>query len=72
MAIEIGCRPKHWSLTANVPICKNRTQMQKYADQPSAAMVESVVPPCRFIDKLDYVYEEFELEDDGIVEKSGM
>ena len=61
MAIENGCRPKYWNLTANVPYCTTTTQMKKFKDQPTQAMIESHSSPCRFIDRLDYIYEELDV-----------
>ena len=60
MAIENGCYPKYWNLTANVPYCENTMQLKRFKDQPTQAMIESHSSPCRFIDRLDYIYEELD------------
>ena len=65
MAEDAGCIPKYWNLTIKVPFCTNTTQMEKFADQPSPAMVESLNPPCKMIDRLDYSYEEIDEENSG-------
>ena len=64
MMIKVGCRPIHWSVVSNIAICTNQSQMQKFEEELTIAMVESLDPPCRSIDQLDYIYEEFDEQDD--------
>lgn len=35
-------------------------QLKRFKDQPTQAMIESHSSPCRFIDRLDYIYEELD------------
>ena len=58
MILETGCRPMHWKLTSNFPLCGNATQMKRFMKQPTISMIESLSPPCKSIDRLDYVYSE--------------
>ena len=65
MAMQAGCRPKYWNLSADVPICTQTTQMKQFSDQPLPGQIESLSPPCKSIDRLDYVYEEADLDDEA-------
>ena len=56
MMTEAGCRPPHWSPYSNLPICSNATQMKRFASQPRSF----VHPPCKNIERVDYVYEEID------------
>ena len=58
MMLETGCRPIHWNSTIELPICSNATQMKVFARDPMVAMIESLYPPCKSIDLLDYIYME--------------
>ena len=65
MAMQAGCRPKYWNLSADVPICTQTIQMKQFSDQPLPGQIESLSPPCKSIDRLDYVYEEADLDDEA-------
>ena len=57
---KVGCRPPHWETTSNLSLCSNEFQMKPFAEQPSTIEVESFPPPCKVIDRLDYVFSEFD------------
>lgn len=56
--VQTGCRPPHWRTTLNLPICRNATQMKIFSRQPSTAKVEMYDPPCKVVERLDYIYHE--------------
>ena len=56
MMLQTNCRPVHWNSTLDLPICSNATQMKVFARQPTIGMIESLNPPCKSIDRLDYSY----------------
>ena len=58
---RIGCRPPHWTTRLNLSVCSDTTKMKKFVRQPSYAIIESFHSPCRIIDQLDYLYQEYDL-----------
>ena len=55
---EIGCRPPHWNTTSDLPTCHDAIRMKSFSKQPKTFEIESFDPPCRVINRLDYIYEE--------------
>ena len=66
MMKESGCHPPQWRETyawntsLDLPLCQNTSQMKIFAEQPTIAKIESLMPPCRSIDRLHYHYHEKE------------
>ena len=60
MMLDTGCRPSHWNSTTKLPLCNITIQMERFSEQPTTAMIESLNPPCRSIDRLHYHYHEKE------------
>ena len=60
--VETGCHPPHWISKNGLPVCSNSTQMKKFADQPTTAKVEMYDPPCKIIERLDYTYDEKDMD----------
>ena len=57
---EVGCRPPQWKTPLNLTLCWNKEQMSTYSfrEQPRTPKLQTFPPPCRVIDRLDYVYKE--------------
>ena len=53
---EAGCHPPHWQSNSHLPICSNATQMKSFANQPRD--IAHFDPPCRNIERVEYVYVE--------------
>ena len=66
MMTKSGCHPPQWRETfawntsLDLPLCQNTSQMKIFAEQPTIAKIESLMPPCRSIDRLHYHYHEKE------------
>lgn len=60
---ESGCRPPPWNSPSNASICENELKMKNFARQPSSDKVASYYPACRVIDRITYIYQEQELND---------
>ena len=60
MMLETGCHPAHWKLANDLPICNDTAQMKAFSEQPTTAKIESIIPPCRSIDRVHYHYHEKE------------
>ena len=58
---EVGCRPPHWQTTLDLPICSESKGMKSFSRQQSTTYIESFVPPCRVINRLDYTFKEINL-----------
>ena len=60
MMTKAGCQPPHWKTKLGVALCSNSTDMRIFKDQPSTKQIQSYDPPCKVIERLDYVYNEVE------------
>ena len=65
MMKKMGCRPPHWisNSTSYLDVCQNGEKMQSFAWQPNSDDIAAFDPPCRMIERLDYLYEEFDEKD---------
>ena len=65
MMKKLGCRPPHWisNSTSYLDVCQNGEKMQSFAWQPNSDDIAAFDPPCRMIERLDYLYEEFDEKD---------
>lgn len=62
---EAGCRPPHWTTSLNLTLCSNATQMKKIpTSQPTTTRVQDFDPPCKVIERLDYIYYEEDEKND--------
>ena len=58
---DVGCQPPHWKSNSNLSICSSANQIKNFSDQPGTNEIEFATPPCKVIDRLDYSYEEREV-----------
>jgi hypothetical protein len=56
--LKVKCHPPHWNPTTNLALCTNSTEMSNFRTQPTLAYIEKFDPPCKVIQRLDYVYNE--------------
>ena len=64
LMIEIGCRPSHWTLSGDVPLCKNASQMKKFTKQPHIVFDNIGDPPCKFFDLIYYTSDENDIDEE--------
>ena len=65
---KVGCRPTHWKshrMKNRLPVCSNATQMKQFSRQPRTADIESFEPPCKQINRLDYIYRDLDFAQKG-------
>ena len=62
---QVGCHPPHWKTISNLPTCSDATQMKLLSKQPSTFEISSFRPPCKVINRLDYIYQEVDLNYQG-------
>ena len=61
-----GCRPPHWKMSPNISICTNTKKMEPFSIQPCTCAIKSFMDPCRVIDRIDYTYDEQDLDDPDV------
>ena len=64
LMVKIGCRPSHWTLSGDVPLCKNASQMKKFVEQLDIIYDNIGNPPCKSFDLLYYTTDENDIEDE--------
>ena len=65
---EIGCRPPHWKSQNDnfLPVCSSSNEMKNFSRNLHIIQsIQSIKPPCKVIDRLDYIFEENDLDDNG-------
>ena len=61
----VGCNPPHWKTDLKFPQSTNRSQTKALTDMKFNWDIESFVPPCRVIDRLDNTLTELDLDSNG-------
>ena len=62
---KVGCYPPHSSVQENVnlPVCNNTNQMKLFSKHPRTVDIQAFGSPCKVIDQLDFIYSEFDDEE---------
>jgi len=62
---KVGCYPPHSSVQENVklPVCNNTNQMKLFSKHPRTVDIQAFGSPCKVIDQLDFIYNEFDDEE---------
>ena len=55
---RVGCCPPHLRTTSDLPTCNNATYMKPFVKQPGTAEIESFRPPCKVMNRVEYLYDE--------------
>ena len=57
---DVGCKPPHWKINSNSPRCTTQKQMKLFSE----FNMTQYQPACQSIQKILYVYEEYEILED--------
>ena len=59
---KVGCHPPNWKTDHDLPDCSTAAEMESFSWIQMMNALESFVYPCRIIDRLDFSYEESEID----------
>ena len=64
---KVGCYPPHSSVQEGVtlPVCNKSSQMKLFSKHPRTVDIEAFGSPCKVIDRLDFIYSEYDDKDPG-------
>ena len=65
---QFGCRPPYWKFGNDnvLPVCSTLNEMKKFSRNFHITKDNQLIkPPCKVIDRLDYIFEEHDVDDNG-------
>ena len=62
---EVGCRPPHWKIKSDLPICSEAIQMKSFESFGHTYDIDAINLPCKIIYRIDYTYLEINVTEQG-------